>query len=57
MRRADKLRARFVAVIGDDELARGAATLRNMSSRDERAVALSVEALGQALRASGAGAP
>ena len=38
---ADKLGARFVAVLGPDELAAGAANLRDMATHEERAVALS----------------
>jgi histidyl-tRNA synthetase len=36
MKRADKLGARFVAILGDDEMAKGAWTLRDMrgSSQD-----------------------
>jgi len=37
-KRADKLSARYVIVIGDDELASGKLTLRNMDSRDESQV-------------------
>ena len=37
---ADKLGARFVAVLGPDELVSGAANLRDMATHDERPVAL-----------------
>jgi histidyl-tRNA synthetase len=39
-KRAEKLRARWVLALGDDELAAGTATVRQMSTREERAVAL-----------------
>ncbi len=39
-KRADKLGARLVLVIGEDELARAAVTLRDMSSREERSIAI-----------------
>lgn len=38
---ADRLDARFVVIVGPDELAEGQATLRNMVTKDERRVALS----------------
>ncbi len=38
-KRADKLGSRLVVVIGEDELARGAVTVRDMGSREETAVA------------------
>lgn len=37
---ADKLGARYVAVLGDDEVARGVVKMRNMESRDEWEIAL-----------------
>ncbi len=37
---ADKLGARFVAVLGPDELAQGVCTLRNMATHEETSVAL-----------------
>jgi len=40
MKRADKLQARFAVLIGDDELARGAATVRDMDSGDQSEVLL-----------------
>jgi histidyl-tRNA synthetase len=39
MKRADKLGARFVAILGEDELARGEWTVRDMSSSSQQAVA------------------
>ena len=44
---ADKLGARFVAVLGPDELAAGACTLRNMATHEEQTVAL--DAVAQAI--------
>ncbi len=40
MKRADKLRARFVAVLGDDELAANRVAVRDMDTRQEVSVAL-----------------
>jgi histidyl-tRNA synthetase len=39
LKRADRLKARQVAIVGDDELARGEVTLRNMATGDQQAVA------------------
>jgi histidyl-tRNA synthetase len=50
MKRADKLGARLVAVLGDQELATGSVVLRDMAARDERAVA--IDAIEAALRAA-----
>ena len=38
MKQADKLGARFAAILGDDELARGVWTLRDMARSEQRAV-------------------
>jgi histidyl-tRNA synthetase len=40
MREADKLGARFVLIVGGDELARGVATLRDMETKDQSDVPL-----------------
>ena len=40
MRRADKLGARAVLIIGEDELARGAAALRDMASKQQKEISL-----------------
>jgi histidyl-tRNA synthetase len=40
LRRADKLRARFVLILGEDELARGSAVLRDMDAGTQEEVAL-----------------
>jgi histidyl-tRNA synthetase len=39
MRYADKMKARFVAIIGDDELAAGEATVKDMSTGEQIRVA------------------
>ena len=38
MKRADKLRARYVALLGDDELAKGAWTVRDMAGSAQEEV-------------------
>ena len=40
MRRADRIGARAAVLLGDDELARGAATLRDLDSGEQEQVAL-----------------
>ena len=35
MRRADKLRARYVLIVGDEELGKGIALLRNMDTKEQ----------------------
>jgi histidyl-tRNA synthetase len=40
MGRADRLRARLVVIVGDNELAAGAAQVRDMADKTQRAVAL-----------------
>ncbi len=40
MRRADKLKARSVLIVGDDELAKGKGILRNMSSKQQEEINL-----------------
>jgi histidyl-tRNA synthetase len=40
MRRADKLRARYVAIVGDDELGKQAAVLRNMDTQEQVEIGL-----------------
>ena len=49
MQRADRIRARAAVLLGDDELARGVATVRDMASGEQREVAL--DRLAEALRA------
>jgi len=45
MRRADKLKAASVLIVGDDELAKGKVVLRNMASKQQEEISLdSVEA-------------
>ena len=38
MKQADKLGARYAAILGDDELAKGVWTLRDMARSEQRAV-------------------
>ena len=40
MRRADKLKARFVLIIGEEELKRGRAVLRNMKDKSQEEIAI-----------------
>jgi histidyl-tRNA synthetase len=40
MRRADKLSVTHVLILGEDELARGAATLRNMETSTQEEIPL-----------------
>ncbi len=40
MRRADKIQARYVIIVGDDELAKGRAALRNMDTKEQVEVRL-----------------
>jgi len=40
MKLADKLGARYVVILGEDEIARGVATLRDMRTAEQRSVAL-----------------
>jgi histidyl-tRNA synthetase len=40
MRRADKLRAVSVLILGDDELGKGTAVLRDMASKEQEAIKL-----------------
>jgi len=39
MRRADKLKARSVLIVGDDELRKGRAVLRDMASKQQAEIA------------------
>ncbi len=41
MRRADKLRARYVLILGEDELKRGKAALRNMGTKSQEEISIS----------------
>jgi histidyl-tRNA synthetase len=41
MRRADKLKARYVLILGEDELKRGKAALRNMETKSQEEIAIS----------------
>ena len=40
MRRADKLKARYVLILGEDELKRGKATLRNMETKSQEEISI-----------------
>jgi histidyl-tRNA synthetase len=40
MRRADKLKAASVLIVGDDELAKGKVVLRNMASKQQEEISL-----------------
>ncbi len=40
LRRADKLRAKYALIVGADELARGAAMLRDLATKDQREIPL-----------------
>ena len=40
MKRADKLNAAVIVIIGDDELARGVAQIRNMETGEQSEIAL-----------------
>jgi histidyl-tRNA synthetase len=41
MRRADKLKARYVLILGEDELKRGKAVLRNMETKSQEEISIS----------------
>jgi len=41
MRRADKLKARYVLILGEDELTRGKAALRNMETKSQEEISIS----------------
>jgi histidyl-tRNA synthetase len=40
MKQANRLEARYVLIVGDDELKKGAAVLRNMETKDQVSVPL-----------------
>jgi histidyl-tRNA synthetase len=50
MRRADKLGAKFVLIVGDDEIARAVGVLRNMASKKQMETALDPRILARAVR-------
>ena len=52
MRRADKLGAAFVLIVGDDELARGAGVLRNLRTQSQTETPLDAGAIARAVRAN-----
>jgi histidyl-tRNA synthetase len=41
MRRADKLKARYTLILGEEELKRGKAVLRNMTDKSQEEIPLS----------------
>ena len=47
MRRADKLGAHFAILLGDDELAAGRATVRDMTAQRDHRLALALDAAGE----------
>jgi histidyl-tRNA synthetase len=49
MRRADKLKARYVLILGEEELKRGRAVLRNMETKSQEEIPLQglVDTLGK----------
>jgi histidyl-tRNA synthetase len=49
MRRADKLKARYVLILGEDELKRGKAALRNMETKSQEEI--SIDKLSEILKA------
>lgn len=49
MRRADRLAAAYVLIVGDDELGRGAAVLRDLATKEQREVPLDAEAVQRAI--------
>lgn len=52
MKQADKAGAAYVLIVGDDELAKGAAILRDMAGQDQREVELNAEAVMAGIRAA-----
>ncbi len=50
MRRADKLAANFVLILGDDELTRGISILRNMATKAQTELALDAASIARSLR-------
>ena len=52
MRRADRLGARAVLIVGDDELGRGVGILRDLATKEQREVALDAAAIRRAIPAA-----
>lgn len=50
MRRSDKFKARFTLIIGEDELAKGRANLKNMDAGTQEEVPLAVEEIGRSVQ-------
>lgn len=47
MRRADKLKSQFIAIIGDKEIKNGRINIKNLDDKTQRDIPLSIEALSQ----------
>ncbi len=56
MRKADKSKAAYVIILGDDELAKGYVTLRNMATKEQEEIALA-EVVNRALNLKGPSRP
>jgi histidyl-tRNA synthetase len=52
MRRADRLKARLVMILGEEELAQRRATLRDMEAKQDRKLAVDIDLTGDALLAA-----
>ncbi len=52
MRRADKLKARLVMILGEEELAQRRATLRDMEAKQDRKLAVDIDLTGEELLAA-----
>jgi histidyl-tRNA synthetase len=52
MKRADRLGARAVLIVGDDELGRGVGILRDLGTREQREIALDAAAIRRAIPAA-----
>ena len=48
MKQANRLEARYVLIVGDDELKKGAAVLRNMETKDQ--VSVPIDGLVEAIK-------
>ena len=52
MRRADKLKARQVMILGEEELAQRRATMRDMEAKQDRKLAVDIDLTGAELLAA-----
>jgi histidyl-tRNA synthetase len=57
MRRADKLGAAFVLILGEDELSRAVGVLRDLAAHEQSEIALDAERITARLRAGAAPSP